>query len=97
VSSRLRRYPPTVGAVILFLLLTAAGFVVRQNDLHGKATTKELCVEIEKVKAEIRYTIQRSIKSLPTVGYYKSHPAELKSALEANRQILRTFAGKACR
>jgi hypothetical protein len=48
------------------------------------------CQQIEVIKAQIRGTVQDSQKRLPTIDYYRTHPAELRQAIkDSNRSIAR--------
>lgn len=58
-----------------------------------KQTDVRLC---EKFSKPIRGSLQRSLKTLPTLAYYKQHPDELRSAQTENRRLLREMSAKEC-
>jgi len=57
---------------------------------------KETCKQVEMVKDQIRATLERGLKSLPTIDYYRTRPEELKRAIESNRRALDAFKRRKC-
>ena len=57
----------------------------------GQANVKaryDFCVEVEQVRTYARDSASRALKSLPTLAYYKHHPAERAQALkDIQRQV----------
>lgn len=76
--------------IALFILVSGlTSFIVVRNVSRN-------CNQIEALKAQIEVSIQRSIKTLPTLTYYKEHPSELQSALNQARQAAKQFAPSKC-
>ncbi len=54
------------------------------------------CRAVEHLKAYAYSTAVRSLKTLPTLAYYKQHPEELVPVLEQVRQQRDYFAPQTC-
>lgn len=57
---------------------------------------RKICQESNKMKAQIRLTLSRSLATLPTLTYYRDRPAELQRALRQTRETIRDFAPTVC-
>ena len=92
----MRRFLPTVGAVLLFLVLVFVGFSVRRHDIRAQASRHELCVQIQQLKTQIVQSLERSEKGLPENAYYKTRPGELAKALRDVRHEIKRFQPTDC-
>lgn len=54
------------------------------------------CVAIEQLKGYLREQADRSLKTLPTLAYYRQHVDELKEQLVEINRRLQSFAPKPC-
>ncbi len=54
------------------------------------------CHEITRVYHVIQIQAERGLKSLPTIQYYKDHPAELAKAEQQTRAEIKTFNPPSC-
>lgn len=78
-------------AILIFSVsIVYSVFVARDHRL-------DICREVEKVKAQIYMTVDRSNKSLPSIAYFREHPVELEAALRQNQRTLKTFAPGHCK
>lgn len=87
--ARLATFLFSLEILILSAVIAYSTFIARDHRLT-------ICEEVEKVKAQIHMTVERSNKTLPTIVYFREHPAELKQALEQNQKTLKTFAPDSC-
>ena len=72
------------GLVVFFLIASAIGaklYANAQVDRRNEIRV-EFCLLLEDVRAYVRGSATRSIKALPGVDYYKTHPEELRAAIE---------------
>ena len=72
------------------LFLVALGLGVLYTALER---SQERCKEVQDIRAYIYGATNRSIKSLPTLSYYKAHPDELArqiSSLNVQRDEFKT-------
>lgn len=78
-------------SILAFILAySATSFITIHNSITN-------CHRIEFLNKQIRETIVRGNKTLPTLGYYKAHPAELRNALRQNEIALEKFQPIQCR
>lgn len=84
--------------VILFLASMIAFFVQGANARKGVEARSAVsnCQQIEIVKDEIRATVSESVKRLPEIEYYKSHPDELKKAITDSEKSVARFKAIDC-
>ena len=76
-----------LGLTILVVLLLVRGQQVADHTV---------CVQLNTLRAGFRDSLERGLNSIPTIQYYKNHPAEKKRALtEINRQI-KLYKNKNC-
>ena len=83
----------------LFWLATAIGFILGLAVLNGLWTlrsTTNNCQRIAQLELVIQGQIRRSLKTLPTLAYYREHPAELRYQLRLAHDELRAFTPSAC-
>jgi hypothetical protein len=84
------------------LTITAVGALTISFLLAGLALSGENslahrnCVQIETLKGTVRVQLSRSLRTLPTLAYYKAHPVELAAQIAATRQSLGEFAELHC-
>ena len=82
-----------VGRWAFNLTLILAAFSLLYGFNAGSAkdnrqTRKDFCVELEQVRTYARDAATRALSTLPTLTYYRSHPAELERALaDVQRQV----------
>lgn len=76
-------------SVMITILVPTAFVVVGVNQ-------QENCNDIERIKTQIRVTLERSGKSLPDIEYYRDRPAELRRALDQNAESLEAFRSNSC-
>lgn len=83
-----------VAASILVVVFAMATLVlviaVRGSDI------RHFCEQIEVVKGYNRGAIERGLKTLPTVAYYKQHPAELKAQVAELNHLKFQFKKEKC-
>lgn len=60
------------------------------------AVSHDNCVQIEKMKSYVLGAIDRGRTTLPTLAYYKTHPAELRSAIHELVQEQSDFKPSDC-
>ena len=84
--------PQRVRQYLTWLLICVGLVVVIYGQRSGvQAKQHDTCVQVNQIKEAIRSYVDnqldRSVKSLPTIGYYRDHPVELGRQLaEINRQ-----------
>ena len=83
----------TVAAASLAILaaLTSIAIYAKQRDARQSDINKAVCVSVVRLDLAISETLQRSLKSLPKIQYYREHPAELRTAQRETRISLRKF------
>jgi len=90
-----------IAGLLVALCIASGGialYVVGVRDRHEAEARSALrnCQQIEIIKTEIRGTVQASLKRLPTIAYYKTHPDELNQALREARDSIRRFRENDC-
>jgi hypothetical protein len=91
--------------VALVVTVIGAGFGYRafnkaQNtedfakEIHASEVRN--CNQIEVLKAGTRVTLERGLKSLPSIRYYHDNPDELANARRQNLALLDVYAPLAC-
>lgn len=100
---RLRLLDPTIRPLWsqrrVFLLATVIGIALGVGVLNGLWTlrsTTSNCHRIAQLEQVIQIQVKRSIKTLPTISYYRLHPDELQHQLALARDELRAFTPTAC-
>jgi len=88
-----------IGVVIAFVVYR--GQVAEQQALKAERRAflhadQAACFRIEKLKAVARAQLNRALKTLPTLAYYKDHPAELRSARDQSLVQLHEFKPVRC-
>jgi hypothetical protein len=64
----------------LILVAVTAVFIVALNSSQSR------CNEIQDIRTFVLESTERSLTATPTLDYYKTHPEELRNALENLRQ-----------
>lgn len=90
-----------VAFVICALLITGALVMSTANMRQGNATLRaqqrtDNCLQIEVVKDEIRKILERSLETIPTIDYYKTHPAERQKAIADTEFSIARFVPVDC-
>ena len=75
-----------IGAVALLLCVVFSVYVEHQS-----------CAALDKQDSYIVTSLRRSLRTLPTLDYYKHHPRELRAALADIRAEIDVFSQRACR
>ncbi len=88
-------------AAVIFVSVTLAAVAVavwsqQTNSSRIARVAMSNCRAIEHLKAYAYSTAVRSLKTLPTLAYYKQHPDELKPALTQVREQRDYFAPQTC-
>jgi hypothetical protein len=87
---------PAVSVLLIIGVLVIFGlWAHRDSNADAKRefdTRQEFCVEVEEVRTFARDAANRSLESLPTISYYKSHPAELNTAIRNLEQQIAYFS-----
>ena len=84
-----------MGAAVIAMLWAFHVQNIHQQNAVARSTLQN-CRQIEVIKDQIRGTVHASILRLPTIAYYRQHPAELHQAvLDAQRSVAR-FAPVNC-
>lgn len=66
-------------------------------NLHrNKTLSQENCAGIARLDVAISATLERSLRTIPTLRYYKQHPDERDRALAEIHRELRTFVPPDC-
>lgn len=60
-------------------------------------TVRDNCQSIEALKVQVRGSLRRARKTLPTITYYREHPGELTTQLKTVNQELRRFERHSCK
>ena len=68
---------------------TAADKAFRRAD-------KAACVRIEMLKTGFRGSLNRGLKTLPTLAYYKTHPRELADQVRLIENQIKEYAPSKC-
>ena len=82
-------------AVVLLLALastslTAVTLMRQSNQQHG------ICVAVNKLDTTIETSLRRSLKTIPTLSYYKQHPKEEATVLAQVHQEIASFEPQNC-
>lgn len=89
-----------VAYVIMALaIVAAAAFFIEDDNADDKTVAETIafnCTQNENVKAQITESVQASVARLPQIAYYKTHPNELKVALEDAKKSIMRFAPIDC-
>lgn len=95
-----RGWKRVVGDLILFAIACALSFSIWQGTVNSEKTLHHAdhnaCVRIEALKSLARTQLHRALASLPTLAYYRLHPAELASQSELIREQLHEFRPLPC-
>ncbi len=86
-------------AVAAAMLVASFTIFARDQVSDGEATARAAlsnCEQIEVVKEQIRESVQASKARMPQIDYYKTHPAELKQALEDVEASVVRFKARDC-
>ena len=75
-----------IGAVALLACLAFSAYV-----------DHNVCSGLSTQNAYIVASLQRSLKTVPTLDYYKHHPHERDAALASIRAEIKVFSQPACR
>ena len=80
-----------VWLAIAVLSLTLCFVVTRLASVdHGT------CVQVQAINAQIEVSLHRSLKSIPTISYYKNHPDELAKVIEQTQEQIELFQPHSC-
>lgn len=67
-----------------------------QRRIDNAESQLQECQQVEAVKSALRDTIGASLKTMPSIAYYKKHPHELEAALKETHLSLSRFAARDC-
>lgn len=85
------RHGPARWALNFTLILITFGLLYwleSGNAADNRNTRRDFCVKVEQVRTYAREAATRALATLPTLAYYKAHPAELERALaDVHRQV----------
>lgn len=98
MSDEYRLRQRRISFLLGFVLVVIVGLIVagtiewfdRRDDV--RQARQDFCREVEAIRAYARAAASRSIESLPTIDYYRSHPAELDAALDRLRDQQARFS-----
>jgi hypothetical protein len=86
-------------AIHFLLVATLLGVLAVWAHRDNQATTRRefntrhaFCVELEEVRTFARDAAKRGLESLPTIDYYKTHPAEFNTAIRNLEQQIAYFS-----
>lgn len=79
-------------AVAIVVSLVMGAYAVRA----GHNISHKNCAQVELLKASVRQSLRRGRQSLPTIGYYRHHPAELRRQLRLIDHELQLFQRRKC-
>lgn len=71
-----------INAALIFGAFLVFWYIQAGSAADNRDTRKDFCVEVEQVRTFARDAATRSLSSLPTIAYYKSHPKELEAAVK---------------
>jgi hypothetical protein len=54
------------------------------------------CVRVSRINAQIEVSLHRSLKSIPTIAYYKNHPEELAKVIDQTQEQIELFRPVSC-
>lgn len=88
-------------AIIVAFLLAANGTLARRQDASTRLqvqahTDKVICDRVNKVYRTIQSQLQLSLRAIPTLTYYRTHPAELRAAQARTRAEIVAFRPQPC-
>jgi hypothetical protein len=76
---------------VLVAIVASAYTFYRQDQVNH-----DICVASNHQNEAISNSLHRSLKTIPTLSYYKQHPAERDRALAEIHHQLRVFAPRNC-
>lgn len=77
----------TMALYALLLILMGVGVM-----FLALRTSQTRCEQSQEIRAYILEATDRGIKTLPTISYYKTHPDELRTAMETLQHQHDAFA-----
>jgi len=77
---------------VMAVLCCALAFVSYRLSTTQHAT----CTQVQALKAQIVTTVTRSLNTLPSITYYRGHPAELAAQLAQAHKTIREFQPSDC-
>lgn len=83
-------------ALILLLALASASVTAFTLKQQGDQQ-RNICVAVNRLDATIETSLKRSLKTIPTLSYYKQHPKEKATVLSQVRQEIASFQPQNCR
>ena len=88
---------PLIIVMGLFVILFVAivGSAINESQARADIVRRD-CLAIEHLKSYAYSTAQRSLRTLPSLAYYKEHPGELRLVLDQVRQEITFMAPKPC-
>lgn len=91
----------TVAIVVSFFIATRSTLDRREQTVrdHRIATLADYraCLRINKLNRLIQEQLRVSLRGLPTIAYYKRHPAELHRVQHQTANEIRAFAPETCK
>ncbi len=79
-----------LGAYLLICTVVVVGFLALSH------TNQKLCDTTNANREYIRLVLVRSLKTLPTIAYYRERPKELADAIDQTNQTLRALPPDPC-
>ena len=86
----------TLSVYLLTCALVASLILGAYAVRAGHDTSHQNCRQIELLKTSVRQSLVRGRQSLPTIAYYRHHPAELQRQLRLIDHELGLFARRKC-
>lgn len=88
-------------AVVAFLGAAVSAVITGQQQRdriqkQSQAADYHTCLAINFVFKTQRAGVQRQLRILPTLAYYKEHPDELQNALKQTKDYLQLFSALRC-
>ena len=81
--------------ILVFLNIAALGLAVFTISRLSDAN-KDTCIQVQALKEQIVASLERSKKALPTIRYYKDHPAERRASLYNIYHEIHRFQPTSC-
>lgn len=85
-----------VAAAMLAAAFALAAYAIGHAAADQRHTNRQICLAFNRFDLVITQTLQRSLVTLPTLAYFRQHPAELAAQRAEIRRELTLFRPRRC-